>query len=127
MSGKCLLFIGQTVDGKTFNGMTPLKKQLMGGTILKRMQHFTLTMKDLLLDLRGEMTEIKFTDLTDQEAHVKIHANDYFNVLWELDEHFREQMKHHNLSVDEYDTTEAHREKLNELMEINGVSLLDIN
>ena len=84
-------------------------------------------MKDLLLDLRREMTEIKFTDLTDQEAHVKIHANDYFNVLWELDEHFREQMKHHNLSVDEYDTTEAHREKLIQLMDANGVSLLDID
>jgi len=84
-------------------------------------------MKDSLLDLRRKMTEIKFTDLTDMEAHVKIHANDYFNVLWELDEHFREQMKHHNLSVDEYDTTEAHREKLIQLMDANGVSLLDID
>jgi len=27
------------------------------------------------------MTEIKFTDLSDMEAHVKLHASDYFNVM----------------------------------------------
>ena len=84
-------------------------------------------MKDSLLDLRREMTEIKFTDLTDQEAHVKIHANDYFNVLWELDEYFRQLLKHSNLVDMEYDSVLHSREKLIQLMDANGVSLLDID
>ena len=84
-------------------------------------------MKDSLLDLRRKMTEIKFTDLTDQEAHVKIHANDYFNVLWELDEHFRQLLKHSNLVDMEYDSVLHSREKLIQLMDANGVSLLDID
>jgi hypothetical protein len=73
------------------------------------------------------MTEIKFTDLSDMEAHVKIHASDYFNVLWELDQHFRDLMKHSDLVDMEYDSILHSREKLNELMNANGVSLLDIN
>jgi len=53
-NGKSLLLLGQTVDGKTFNGMTPLKVLIMSGTILKRMKHFTHTMKDSLLGSRRD-------------------------------------------------------------------------
>lgn len=72
------------------------------------------------------MININFTDLEKDEAHVHLHATDYFNALWELDMYLRDQTKHQDLSVDEWDTTQRIRDRLHELMEAHGVSLLDL-
>ena len=62
----------------------------------------------------------------EREAKVALSSNDYWSALWELDQHLRDQLKHHDLSVDEYDTTDRIREKLSSIMNSNGVSFDDI-
>jgi len=72
------------------------------------------------------MIEIRQSFETNQEAKVAMNYHEYFNVLYELDDWLRTQMKYHpNLSGDTYDAYDECRDKLRGFMEANGVSLLD--
>jgi hypothetical protein len=69
---------------------------------------------------------IKIDNLTEREARNVLNYSNYFVSLLDLDEYLRQQIKHSNLSVDEYNTTVAIRDKLTEIMDSNECSLTDV-
>jgi|AJXC01.1.fsa_nt_gi hypothetical protein len=63
---------------------------------------------------------------TEGQARVALSFNSYFGVLWDFDQELRNQMKHTDLSDDEYDKVSELRTKLNSLMDIHSVSFEDV-
>ena len=60
------------------------------------------------------------------EAKVFLSAMDYWGSLYELDEWLRNECKHGNISEDRWEAFDDTRTKIREIMESNGVNLLDV-
>jgi hypothetical protein len=66
--------------------------------------------------------EIKQKFELEHEAVAALKYRSYFNVIWELDEFLRDELKHKNAGKE----TEMIREKLVEIMFSNDASFTDI-
>ena len=60
------------------------------------------------------------------EAKVFLSAMEYWGSLYELDGWLRNECKHGNISEDKWEAYDNTRTKMRELMEANGVNLLDV-
>jgi len=58
-----------------------------------------------------------------QDFHIASHAKDFYFVLYDLDQWIRHQLKHRNLTSDEFTMLEQVEKELHELMEARNICL----